>query len=157
MEREHAFPLKKVQNPLSLDKVRSISKSPFLCTQFEKIVISWLMPYIEPKLDWGQYGGVGGCSVSHLMIELLTFVHYNLDIRKRQGITLTAIDYSKAFNRQNHNNFLTLLHKMNVPGWLLNILMGFLKNRTMIMTFNGGISDPKNMPGGGQPEQLWVW
>ena len=112
---EHAFPLKKVPNPSSLDEIRSISKSPFLSTKFEKIVIQWLMPFIEPKIDWGQYGGIRGCSVSHLLVELLTFVHYNLDIRKRQGITLTALDYSKAFNRQNHNNFLVLLHKINIP------------------------------------------
>ena len=107
------------------------------------------MPYIEPNLDWGQYGGISGCSVTHLMIELLTFVHYNLDFRQRHGVTLTALDYSKAFNRQNHNNFLILLHKLKVPGWLLNIVMGFLKNRTMVLSFDGGISDPKNMPGGG--------
>ena len=107
------------------------------------------MPYINENIDWRQYGGVKGCSVSHIMVELLTFVYYNLDLRKRQGITHTAIDYSKAFNRQNHNNCLTIMHEMGVPGWLLNIILEFLKERSMILTFDGGESDPKKMPGGG--------
>ena len=96
-----------------------------------------------------QYGAQKGCSTSHLIIELLTFIHYNLDIRKRQGITLTCVDYSKAFNRQDHNNFLILLHSMGVPGWLLKITAGFLDNRRMKMAHNGGTSDIMKMPGGG--------
>ena len=38
---------------------------------------------------------------------------------------------------------------MAVPGWLLRIVSGFLKDRVMIMTYNGGISERKQMPGGG--------
>ena len=141
--------LKKVQLPETLDDTRAISKSPFLCTIFEKIVVKWLLEVIGPKIDWAQYGGVKGCSISHLMSELVTYIMYNLDIKKKQGVILTAIDYSKAFNRQSHNNFLILLWKMGVPGWLLNIILGFLRDRKMVMSFNDGISNVKNMPGGG--------
>ena len=90
-----------------------------------------------------------GCSIAHLMIELVTFVAYNLDLRQKQGVLLTAIDYSKAFNRQDHNNFIKLLFKMKVPGWLLNIIIGFLTNRKMLLTHNGGTSEMKDMLGGG--------
>ena len=38
---------------------------------------------------------------------------------------------------------------MNVPGWLLNIILGFLRNRTMVLSFDGGVSDSKQMLGGG--------
>ena len=124
------FSIEKIPNPASINDTRSISKSPFQCT-LKKIVVKWHLFLIEPQIDWGQYGGMRGCSISHLMVELLTFVHFNVDIRSRQGITLTAIDYSKAFNCQNHKNFLTILHNMNVPGWLLNIILGFLSNRAM--------------------------
>ena len=41
------------------------------------------------------------------------------------------------------------MYEMGVPGWLLNIIMGFLKDRSMVLTFDGGESDPKMMPGGG--------
>ena len=98
-KKENSFIRRKIPVPLSLDDVRSISKSPLLCTQFEKFVVRWLLNVVEPQLDWAQFGARKGSSVAHLMIELITFIHYNLDIRKRQGITLTCVDYSKAFNR----------------------------------------------------------
>ena len=83
--------------------------------------MKWLLEVIEPKLDWAQYGASKGNSVAHLMIEILSFIHYNLDLKNRQAVTLTCIDYAKAFNRQDHNTFLTLLFSMGVKGWLLNI------------------------------------
>merc|ERR1712237_77015 len=85
----------------------------------------------------------------HLIIELLTFIHYNLDLRKQHAITLTIVDYHKAFNRQDHNNLLVILHQMGVPGWLLRIIAGFLEDRTMTMAFRQGRSKSKPMPGGG--------
>merc|ERR1712237_41192 len=85
----------------------------------------------------------------HLIIELLTFIHYNLDLRKQHAITLTIVDYHKVFNRQDHNNFLVILHQMGVPGWLLRIIAGFLEDMTMTMAFRQGRSKSKPMPGGG--------
>ena len=36
---ENSYPLRKIPSPLSLNDIRVISKNPFLCTQFEKIVL----------------------------------------------------------------------------------------------------------------------
>ena len=38
---------------------------------------------------------------------------------------------------------------MGVHGWLLNIVMGFLENREMVVRFNGKTSQSKLLPGGG--------
>ena len=114
--KENSYIKEKIPVPLSLEDVRVISKSPLLCTQFEKIVIKWLLNIVEPQIDLGQFGAKKWASVTHLMIELMTFIHYNLDLRKRHAVTLTMVDYAKAFNRQDHNLFLTILHSMNVPG-----------------------------------------
>ena len=96
---EHAFALKKIPAPLSLNDVRAISRSPFLSTQFEKFVVKWLLEIIEPQIDWAQYGAMKGCSISHLIVELLTFIQNRLDLRRRQGILLTCVNYHNAFNR----------------------------------------------------------
>ena len=58
------------------------------------------------------------------------------------------VDFEKAFNRQNHKTLLAKLHSMGAPGWLLNIIMGFLQDRTLIVSYNGEKSGRKNMPGG---------
>ena len=38
---------------------------------------------------------------------------------------------------------------MGVPGWLLNIVMGFLSERVMVVRYKGATSDEKPLPGGG--------
>ena len=38
---------------------------------------------------------------------------------------------------------------MGVPGWLLNIVMGFLKERAMVIKFKGETSETQQLPGGG--------
>ena len=59
------------------------------------------------------------------------------------------IDFAKAFNRINHNIIITILSEMGVPGWLLNIIIGFLTQRELILRYRGGSSTKKAMPGGG--------
>ena len=51
-----------------------------------------------------------------------------------------------------------LLGDMGVLGWLLNIVVGFLKERELILTYRGAQSEKKEMPGGGpQGTVLWMF
>ena len=59
------------------------------------------------------------------------------------------VDYQKAFNRQEHSTLVAILGDMGVPGWLLHIVMGFLTERKLVVTFKGEQSGVKEMPGGG--------
>ena len=59
------------------------------------------------------------------------------------------IDFRKAFNHQNHVILITLLGDMGVPGWLLNVVVVFLQERELILSYRGEMSVKKNMPGGG--------
>ena len=43
----------------------------------------------------------------------------------------------------------TKLSDMGVPGWLLKIIIGFLEDRELVVTFQGAKSESKDMPGGG--------
>ena len=65
------------------------------------------------------------------------------------AVIICAIDFSKAFNRQNHNILITTLSDTGVPGWLLHIVMGFLSERVMLVKFKGETSGTKSLPGGG--------
>ena len=76
-------------------------------------------------MDWGQYGGEKGSSISHYLIEFVNFILYNQDMNIPHAVLAVMIDYSKAFNRICHNTIITILSKMGVPGWLLRIVMGF--------------------------------
>ena len=115
----------------------------------EKFVLEWLMSYIGDKLDPKQFGGLKGSSISHYMIELVNYILHNQDYNLPIAVLICAVDFSKAFNRINHNIIITKLSDMGVPGWLLNIVMGFLSDRVMLVRYKEATSEAKNLPGGG--------
>ena len=41
------------------------------------------------------------------------------------------------------------LYDMHTPAWLLNIVISYLSNRTMVLTYNGEQSTVRDLPGGG--------
>ena len=148
-KKEFGTPLQKIQDPVSEDDLRIISLTAFFSKVMEKFVVEWLMVYIEDKIDPKQFGGLKGNSISHYMIELINFILHQQEYNLPIAVLLCAIDFSKAFNRQNHNILVTILSDMGVPGWLLNIVMGFLTERIMVVRFKGETTAPRSLPGGG--------
>ena len=124
-------------------------RSAFFSKVIEKCVVEWLMNYIADQLDPKQFGGLSVNSISHYMIELINFILYNQDYNLPIAVFACAVDFSKAFNRQTHNILLTKLSDMGVPGWLLNIVMGFLADRVMVVRHKGETTEAKPLPGGG--------
>ena len=146
---ELGLALKKIPIPLSADDARIISLTPFFSKTYEKFVIEWLLRYISDKLDLSQYGGRKGTSINHYLIDFISFILYNQDLKEPLAVLAAMIDFKKAFNRQNHSILITKLGDMGVPGWLLNIVVGFLQERVLILSYRGAQSDSKEMPGGG--------
>ena len=111
--------------------------------------MDWLMSIVGPNIDPKQFGGLKGNSTSHYLIELVSYVLFNQDFKDPIAILMCAVDFSKAFNRIDHNKVLEILSDMGVPGWLLNIVCGFLMNRSMVVSYKGKTSKSQQMPGGG--------
>ena len=146
---EQGLPLKKTSNPMTEDDLRIISLTPFFSKTFEQIVLEWLLEHVNEQIDPFQYGGRKGTSSNHYLIDLITFILYNQDLPESRAVLATMVDFSKAFNRQNHHILVTKLSDMGTPGWLLKIVIGFLEERQLIVTHNGATSGTKKMPGGG--------
>ena len=146
---EYGTPLQKQNNPVHEDQLRIISLTSYLSKVFEQFVISWLLDCVGSQLDWGQYGGVKGSSITHYLIDFVNFVLYNQDLKTPHATLAVMIDFQKAFNRINHNLIITILSDMGVPGWLLRIIIGFLRERELVLRYKGGCSSRKAMPGGG--------
>lgn len=142
---EFGTPVPKVQVPKDEDDKRIISLTAFLSKVMEQFVIDWLLHFIGDKIDWGQYGGLKGTSISHYLIELINFVLYNQDLRNPHAVLTIMADFQKAFNRQSHSD---LVSKMQVPGWLLKIIIAFLKDQVLIVRHKGKQSEKKKLPGG---------
>ena len=62
--------------------------------------------------------------------------------------------FSKAFNKVNHNIIITKLSDMGTPGWLLNLVMGFLTERKMRVRYKGTTTGDRCLPGGGPQGSL---
>ena len=151
---EWGTPLQKTQNPKNEDELRVISLTPFPSKVMEKFVMTWLLMYVGDQIDPRQYGGLKNNSISHYLIEIINFILYNQDFSDPIAILACAIDFSKAFNRVNHNILITKLSDMGVPGWLLNLVMGFLTNREMRVRYKGCVTQPQPLPGGGPQGSL---
>ena len=145
---EYGVPLQKVPNPKNEDQLRIISLTSYLSKVFEAFVIDWLMEFVGDKIDWGQYGGLKGNSISHYLIEFTNFILYNQDLKNPRAVLAMMIDFSKAFNRQNHNTLIQILSDMNVPSWLLKIVMAFLTDRELVLRYKGKCSGKNSLPGG---------
>ena len=87
--------------------------------------MEWLLKYIQDKIDFRQYGGCKGNSITHYVIEFINFILLNQDSTAQTAILACMVDFSKAFNRQNHNILVTKLSDMGVPAWLLKVVMAF--------------------------------
>ena len=111
--------------------------------------MEWLLSYISDKIDLSQYGGRRGTSINHYLVDFISFILYNQDLKEPLAVLAAMVDFRKAFNRQNHIILITLLGDMGVPGWLLNIVVGFLEERELILSYMGAKSGSKQMPGGG--------
>ena len=110
----------KVYNPKSVDDdLRPISLTPVLSKILERFVFRWLFRYVWPHLDHYQYGNIKSSSTTHALIHL---IHHWLVALETPGNSIRScmIDFSKAFDRVNHNILLEKLSNFNVHPILLN-------------------------------------
>ena len=79
----------------------------------------------------------------------MNFILFNQDMKDPHLVLACMVDYSKAFNRMDHNTLVTILSDMGVPGWLLKLVIAFLTDRSMILRYKGVSSSKHPLPGGG--------
>ena len=150
-KKEYHLPINKVPIPQSEDDLRNLGLTPFFSKRLEWFLIQWIWPYISPHIDLDQLGGLPGCSVNHYLIQMLDFIYKNLDNCKKKPTAVLAglVDFSKAFNRIDHNVIVTILADLNVPTCALRLIISYLTGRKMCVRFNGAESDDQDIPGGG--------
>ena len=107
-KREYVTVIPKKSIPESFADLRNISCTPLLSKVFEGHVLARLQE--ETSLKSNQYGGVKRCSTTHMVVELLQEICENAE-DYRSATVLTAIDYSKAFNRVSYQHCLEAFRK----------------------------------------------
>lgn len=119
----------KIPKPKSVDEdLRPISLTSVLSKILERFVFRWLSQYVWPHIDHYQYGNIKNSSTTHALIHL---IHHWLAALETPGNTIRScmIDFSKAFDRVDHNILLAKLLNFNVPNILMNWCANFLEHR----------------------------
>ena len=151
---EYVSPLPKVLPAATYGDLRNISLTEYLSKSFERFLlhgttsVKGLLHYILVFFDPNQFA-VHGSSCSHALIKLIDFILKNTDNpNKPKAVVNLLADWSKAFNKCNHNIIIRILIIMKVSMWLIRIIISYLENRKMILRFRGCSSSPKDIPGG---------
>ena len=142
---EYVTVIPKKQNPTSFSDLRNIS-----CTlTFSKILEQHVLKCLkeEVTLKTNQYGGVKGCSTTHLLVEILQEICENSE-DYRAATVLCAVDYSKAFNRLSFPHCLEAFRAKGASSPVIRLLATFLSNRTMSVRVGEVWSEPLDVTGG---------
>ena len=144
-KREYVTVIPKKTMPQSFSDLRNISCTPLLSKIFEGYMLKRIKE--ETSLKANQYGGVKGCSTTHMVVGLLQEICENAE-DYRSATILTAIDYSKAFNRVSFQHCLEALQRKGASTPVLKIIASFLTNRTMSVRVGNEWSTPLDVNGG---------
>lgn len=144
-KREYVTAIPKKSLPADFSDLRNISCTNLFSKVFESFVLQFAQEEISLKKN--QYGGVKGCSTSHLLIDLMQEIFENGE-DYRSATVITAIDYSKAFNRMSFQECLKALEKKGASSTIIRLIATFLTNRTMTLRVGDKWSVCKEVHGG---------
>ena len=144
-KQEFVTVIPKCRQPEGLGDLRNISCTMLPSKIYESFVLNWLSTEVTCKEN--QYGGVKGCSVNHLLIDLWNDITTNLE-DGRAATLITAIDYAKAFNRLSFQHCLEAFARKGASSQTIALLSSFLSNRSMTVRVGQEWSRPLPVYGG---------
>ncbi|XP_015778385.1 PREDICTED: RNA-directed DNA polymerase from mobile element jockey-like [Acropora digitifera] len=102
--------------------------TPVLSKLLEGFLFRWLLNHIKSSIDHLQFGNINNCSTTHALIHL---IHHWLAEFDNPGsiIRCCMIDFSKAFDRIDHDILLHKIQLLNTPPNLLNWCADFLHDQ----------------------------
>ena len=140
------IPVPKTNPPRRIDSdLRPISLLPVLAKVFESFIHDWVLDFLRPTLDPLQFGSLKGRSTLHALTSVLHSWQSALD--KGHSVRALFVDYSKAFDRVNHNILLQKLLDRQVPHYLIKWLFSYLSNRQQRVRASGKTSTWKPLNG----------
>lgn len=144
-KREYVTIIPKKKLPEEMKDLRNISCTRFFSKVFETYVLENILEEIELKKN--QYGGTKGCSTGHMLIEVWQQICDNAE-DYRCATVLTAVDYSKAFNRLSFQHCMEAFRKKGASTTVIRLVSTFLTNRTMTVKAGNAWSSPREVNGG---------
>ena len=118
----------KTRSPTEVGELRNISCTMLASKVYESFVLGWALSQVQLKPN--QYGGMKGCSTSHMLIAVWQNVLSDLE-DCRAATLLTAIDYAKAFNHMQFQECLNAFARHGASTNVIHLVATFLTDRHM--------------------------
>ena len=130
------IPVPKIHPPRLIESdLRPISLLPVLAKTLEYFVRQWVLNKLEATFDPNQFGCLKKRSTTHALVSVLHLWQSALD--KGDSVRALFVDFSKAFDRVNHNILLHKLRLRGIPGFLLKWFYSFLAERRQRVRVHG--------------------
>ena len=145
---ETITPVPKVFPPEKLKDLRKISGLLNCSKIAEKAIGELIIKDMKPSRDLSQFGNEKKLSIQHYLIQMLHTILKALD-QKETAVILQLVDWSQAFDRQDHTLGIESFIKNGVRPNLIPVLVSYFENRKMKVKWNGELSSTRHLNGGG--------
>lgn len=132
----------------NLGNYRPISILPIFSKGCEKLIFARLSNFFNKHniITSSQFGFQPGLSTESALLYQKELILRNIEAKK---LTLGIfLDFSKAFDRINHDIMLEKLHCYSVLGTVLALIRSYLSNRTQCVSINRQLSSAMNVRNG---------
>ena len=140
-------PVPKCSSVSCEDELRPIALTSALSKVLEDFVVTWMLEDVKHKIDPKQFGSLKGSSTSFCLIDMMNNWLRALDAPSHY-LRVCFVDFSKAFDRINHNILVEKLLSLGVRACLIPWICDFLSNRRQCVKVHGSLSDWVFMKGG---------
>ena len=128
-KQANVIPVPKVHPPKLVENdLRPISLTATLSKILESFVGGWILEAVGHQLGTNQYGALKERSTSHALVSVLH--HWSTALDSGNSVRALFVDYSKAFDRVDHNALLNRTIAIGFPKTVvIRRLFSFLKDR----------------------------
>ena len=149
---ESVTPVPKVFPPEQLKDLRKISGLLNFSKIADKVIAELITEDMSEKRDESQYGNQKKISIQHYLIKMLHKILTGVDKNSQDEAfcaILHLVDWSQAFDRQNHKLGVESFIANGVRPALVPLLVNFFQDRKMSVKWKGHKSTLRSLNGGG--------
>lgn len=132
-------PVPKGVESSDVSSYRPISILSNLAKIFESILFKYICPKIKHHISNMQHGFMSSRSTTTNLTCITQFLSNAFENRKQ--VDVVYLDMSKAFDKILHDVLLARLDRLGFSDSLLQLLRSYLNNRSLVVAYNGHISE----------------
>lgn len=133
------IPIFKSGDKSNINNYRGVAILSAVPKLFEKLVTDKLYEAIISHIDVNQHGFVKGRSTTTNLTYYTSYILLNME--RGNQIDSIYTDFSKAFDRVDHNLLIFKLERLGIKGALLNWVRSYLSDRKQFVRYAGVISN----------------